>query len=68
MFCDIWEAGDSWGGISDQARRKRLQNKINQRAWRRRRNQNHSKHSSSYAEADIATNVTEPDMGTADAV
>lgn len=35
MPCDVWEPGDSWVGISNQARRKKLQNKINQRACRK---------------------------------
>lgn len=34
MLCDIWEPSDNWSGISDQARRKKLQNKLNQRAYR----------------------------------
>lgn len=34
MLCDVWEPGDSWVGISNQARRKKLQNKLNQRAYR----------------------------------
>ncbi|KAF4779978.1 hypothetical protein HER10_EVM0008320 [Colletotrichum scovillei] len=33
MLCDIWEPSDNWTGISDQARRKKLQNKLNQRAY-----------------------------------
>lgn len=35
MPCDVWEPSDSWVGISNQARRKKLQNKINQRAYRK---------------------------------
>ncbi|KAF4488466.1 Versiconal hemiacetal acetate reductase [Colletotrichum fructicola Nara gc5] len=39
MLCDVWEPADVWTGISDQNRRKKLQNKLNQRAYRRRRKQ-----------------------------
>ncbi|KAI8169724.1 Aryl-alcohol dehydrogenase [Colletotrichum sp. SAR 10_70] len=34
MLCDVWEPADVWTGISDQNRRKKLQNKLNQRAYR----------------------------------
>ena len=34
MLCDVWEPSDVWTGISDQSRRKKLQNKLNQRAYR----------------------------------
>ncbi|KAH9240785.1 hypothetical protein K456DRAFT_1744621 [Colletotrichum gloeosporioides 23] len=33
MLCDVWEPADVWTGISDQNRRKKLQNKLNQRAY-----------------------------------
>ncbi|KAF4813201.1 hypothetical protein CGCSCA5_v008584 [Colletotrichum siamense] len=36
MLCDVWEPADVWTGISDQNRRKKLQNKLNQRAYRQR--------------------------------
>ncbi|KAF4847483.1 hypothetical protein CGCSCA4_v005560 [Colletotrichum siamense] len=39
MLCDVWEPADVWTGISDQNRRKKLQNKLNQRAYRQRRKQ-----------------------------
>ncbi|KAI8212539.1 Aryl-alcohol dehydrogenase [Colletotrichum sp. SAR 10_76] len=37
MLCDVWEPADVWTGISDQNRRKKLQNKLNQRAYPQRR-------------------------------
>ncbi|KAF3799331.1 Versiconal hemiacetal acetate reductase [Colletotrichum gloeosporioides] len=33
MLGDVWEPSDVWTGISDQSRRKKLQNKLNQRAY-----------------------------------
>ncbi|KAK1724165.1 uncharacterized protein BDZ83DRAFT_623777 [Colletotrichum acutatum] len=52
MFCDIWEPSDNWAGISDQARRKKLQNKLNQRAYRRRHGKKGDQASSSSGESD----------------
>lgn len=31
---NIWEPGDDWAGVTNQSQRKKLQNRLNQRAYR----------------------------------
>ncbi|KAH7153635.1 hypothetical protein EDB81DRAFT_791680 [Dactylonectria macrodidyma] len=37
---NVKEPGDDWTGVTNQARRKKLQNRLNQRAYRQRKRQN----------------------------
>ncbi|EEU48916.1 uncharacterized protein NECHADRAFT_90484 [Fusarium vanettenii 77-13-4] len=43
---DIWKPDDDWTGVTNQTRRKKLQNRISQRAYRRRKRQQASQSSS----------------------
>ncbi|KAH6962729.1 hypothetical protein DER45DRAFT_624841 [Fusarium avenaceum] len=36
---NIWEPGDDWAGVTNQSQRKKLQNRLNQRAYRHRKRQ-----------------------------
>ncbi|KAH6886800.1 hypothetical protein B0T10DRAFT_575132 [Thelonectria olida] len=38
---NVREPGDDWSGVTNQARRKKLQNRLNQRAYRHRKRQQH---------------------------
>jgi hypothetical protein len=31
---DVWEPGDDWTGVTNQTQRKKLQNRLSQRAYR----------------------------------
>lgn len=31
---NVWEPGDEWAGVTNQSQRKKLQNRLNQRAYR----------------------------------
>ncbi|KAH7249621.1 hypothetical protein MRS44_007087 [Fusarium solani] len=44
---DVWEPGDDWTGVTNQTQRKKLQNRLSQRAYRRRKKQQASQSSPS---------------------
>ncbi|KAK2757481.1 aryl-alcohol dehydrogenase [Colletotrichum kahawae] len=61
MLCDVWEPSDVWTGISDQNRRKKLQNKLNQRAYRRRRKQTSVDYDTQHASLGVSQVDSGPD-------
>ncbi|KAI8719682.1 BZIP domain-containing protein [Fusarium sp. LHS14.1] len=59
---DIWQPDDDWTGVTNQTKRKKLQNRISQRAYRRRKRQQAGQPSSSFS----AVHHPRSDIGNSD--